>query len=248
MTDVEHFIEPIADFSKKPAPFMIEAFAWYLHEVKQKERFSTGEIGTCFDEAHITRPGNIASVVTKLCCKKPARVIRDAQGYRLHADTRKQLSALLPIRATSVKTTRVLNDLLSRVADPAQRAFLNEALVCFKNHAYRAAIVMAWNLAFSAVLDRIMASHLPAFNSQVGTNGFKHPIATRVDFELLKESQIIAIARAAHILGKESVKTLEEKLNKRNTAAHPSSVVVGAPTAEEVIFDLVENILLKQTL
>lgn len=248
MTDVEHFVEPIADFYKKPAPFMVEAFAWYLHEVKRKDRFSTADIGACFDEAHITRPGNIAAVIAKLVAKKPPRVIRDTSGFRLHADTRRQLGTLLPVRATSVKTTRVLNDLLAKVTDPAQKAFLNEALVCFKNQAYRASIVMAWNLAFSDVLDRILKSHLAAFNAQVGSHGFKHAITTRVDFELLKESQIITIARAAHVIGKETIKTLEEKLNKRNTAAHPSSVTVGAPTAEEVIFDLVENILLKPTL
>lgn len=248
MTDLEHFVEPIADFYKRPAPFMVEVFAWYLHEVKLKERFSTADIGACFDEAHINRPGNIAAVIAKLVAKKPARVIRDTSGFRLHADARRQLGNLLPIRATSVKTTRVLNDLLAKVADPAQRAFLNETLVCFKNQAYRASIVMAWNLAFSEVLDRFLASHLTAFNAQVGSHGFKHPITARVDFELLKESQVIAIARSAHIIGKETVKTLEEKLNKRNTAAHPSTVTVGAPTAEEVIFDLVENILLKPVL
>lgn len=227
---------------------MIEAFAWYLHEIQKQERISTGDLGTCFDKAHIPRPANIASSLAKLCDRKPARFIRDSKGYRLSVHARKELGELLPVRATTVRTTHLLTELLTRITDSAQKAFLQETLVCFKNHAYRAAIVMAWNLAFSDVLDRIFAKHLEAFNSQVGTHGFKHAIQNRSDFSDLKESQIITLARAAKILSKESMKILEEKLNKRNTAAHPSTVVIAVTTAEEVIFDLVENIILKPTL
>jgi hypothetical protein len=248
LKDIDQFVGQITDFSNKSAPFIIEAFAWYLHEVKQQDRLTSSHIGACFDAAHIPRPANIGSSLAKLCAKKPARLLKDSKGYRLTNAARSELGVLLPVRATTVKTTNVLNDLLSRVSDPAQKTFLGEALICYKYHAYRAAVVMAWNLAFSDVLDRILANHLVAFNGQIGTHGFKRAIGQRSDFEDLKEGQIITLARNAHILSKESVKTLEEKLNKRNTAAHPSTVVVSSATAEEVIFDLVENIILKQTL
>lgn len=58
-----------------------------------------------------------------------------------------------------------------------------------------------------------------------GTHNLRKPIGDRVDFEKLKESEIIKIAAAAGILGKESVKKLEETLGKRNTAAHPSTLL-----------------------
>lgn len=248
MSDLERFVEPIAGFSSKPAPYMIEVFAWYLHEVKRKERFQSGDIGPLFDEIHVSRPANIPQAITRLCEKRPPRVIRDGQGYRLHQDTRRELAVKLPQRATSVATTQLLNALLARVIDPAQKTILQETLLCFKHGAYRAAVVMAWNLAFSDVLDRILTRHLAAFNTGVGTHNLKKPIVDRVDFEKLKESEVIKIAAAAGILGKESVKKLEEKLGKRNTAAHPSTVVVSVATAEEVIFDLVENILLRPVL
>ena len=227
---------------------MIEVFAWYLHEVKRKDRFVSSDIAACFDAVHIARPANIPQAIARLAAKSPPRVLKDSKGYRLHQDARKKLGELLPQRATSVATTALLNDLLSRVSDPAQKVFLTETLACFKHHAYRAAVVMAWNLAFSDVLDRILLHHLAAFNTGVGTHNLKKPIVDRVDFEKLKESEVIKIAAAAGILGKESVKKLEEKLGKRNTAAHPSTVVVSVATAEEVIFDLVENIVLRQTL
>lgn len=122
-------------------------------------------------------------------------------------------------RVTSVVTTQLLNSLLDRVQDAAQKTFLTETLSCFKHHVYRASVIMAWNLAFSDVLDRILTNHLDEFNAQVGTHNFKKPITDRVDFEKLKESEVIKLAAAAGILDKESVKKLEEKLGKRNTRA-----------------------------
>jgi hypothetical protein len=244
MSDVLDFVAPIKDFSTRPTPFVIEAFSWYLHEVEQRAHLTSGDIGRCFDDAHLPRPANIASSLAKLCERKPARMIRDSNGYRLSIDVRTGLAALLPVRATSVKATRLLEDLTQRISQPMQKTFLEETLVCFRHGAYRASIVMAWNLVFSDLLDRVLEKHLPSFNSQVGTHGFKHPIRARDQFADLKESQIIAIARAARILSKEVAKVLEEKLSKRNTAAHPSTVAVSVTTAEEVIFDLVQNVLL----
>jgi len=249
LSDLQRFIDPIAGFDSKPAPYMVEVFAWYLHEVKQKERFQTSDMGPLFDEVHIARPVNISLILNRLCQKTPPRLIKDVKGFRLHQAARKDLSAKLPQRATAVATTMLLNDLLGRVTDPAQKTFLTETLVCFKHHAYRAAVIMAWNLAFSDVLDRILKNHLAAFNAAgAASHHQKKPIINRVDFEKLKESEVIKIAATAGILGKESVKKLEEKLGKRNTAAHPSTVVVSVATAEEVIFDLVENIVLRPVL
>lgn len=248
MKDITQFLEPLPDFSQRSAPFQIEAFAWFLHEVRHADYFSTADIRSCFEAAHVSPPANIAASIAKLESKKPARILRSAVGFRLSKDARAELSRLLPVRATAVKTTALLNELVSRVTDPAQKTFLAETLSCFKHHAYRAAVIMAWNLAFSDVLDRIISKHLAAFNTQVGTHNLKKPIIDRVDFEKLKESEVIKIAAASGILGKESVKKLEEKLGKRNTAAHPSNVVVSVATAEEVIADLVENIVLRPTL
>ena len=76
----------------------------------------------------------------------------------------------------------------------------------------------------------------------------RRPIQNRQDFADLKESDILKICRAARLISGETLKSLDEKLGKRNTAAHPSTVIVGTATAEEVIFDLVENILLKTAL
>lgn len=244
LNDVDAWTASIGDFSKKGIPTQTEIFAWYLHESQGKDRFSTTDIGSCFDKTHLPRPANIASTLTKLAAKKPARVIKDKQGYRLSAVARQDLQKAYPIRQSTAMTTKLLNDLLVRVTEKNNRAYLEEALICFGHKAYRGALIMAWNLTYSDVLDRIYATGLDKFNSQIGTHNFKRAVVNRSDFADLKESDVIKIARAAKLISGETLKLLEEKLGKRNSAAHPSGKVITVVSAEEFISDLVENVVL----
>ena len=109
---------------------------------------------------------------------------------------------------------------------------------------------MAWNLAYNHVLDYILEpARLAKFNAQRAKAFAKDKEVTkRSDFEDYKESRVLEIARGADILSAGTYKVLNEKLGKRNTAAHPSLIVVGNVTAEEVIHDLVENVILRASL
>lgn len=245
MKDVEHFVAPISGFSGKSAPYQIEVFGWFLHEVKGLEYFGTAEVRQCFEATHIPIPPNVAASLAKLVEKRPVRVIRNTKGYKLSSTVRSEMEKLLPIRATAVKTTALLNDLVDKISNTSHKVFLNEALVCFKYGAYRAAIVMIWNLAYSHVLDRIFGDHLAAFNAQRTKVSPKLPEVTRMtDFEDYGERQVIEICRGARIYDATVCKTLTERLNRRNSAAHPSSATILAPQAEDMITDLVNNVLL----
>jgi hypothetical protein len=249
VSDLAEFTRPIAGFSAKPESYKIKVFGWFLHSHGRKEHFSAAALNECFDKVHMSRPTNIHSLLSRMCGSRPATLLRDSRGYRLSATGRAEIENLLPVRSTSVVTTALLTDLADRIVDTNQRKFLDECLICFKNQAYRSAIVMAWNLAFSDVLDRILAGDLAKFNAQLVKVVHKSaPIGRRSDFEDYKESKVIEVARGAGILSASSAKVLSEKLNKRNAAAHPSSIVVASVTAEEVIHDLVENIILNPTL
>lgn len=245
MRDIEHFLAPIPSFNTKPAPFQIEAFGWYLHEMKGLEHFSTGDIRQCFEAVHLPQPPNIAASLAKILEKRPARAIRNAKGYKLASAARFDMAKILPVRASAVSTTALLNDLLGKITHSTHKVFLNEALICFKNHAYRAAIVMAWNLTYSHVIDRIFNNHLAAFNSQRMKVYPKLPEVTKLaDFEDYGERQVIEICRGARIFDATVCKTLTERLNRRNSAAHPSSATFLAVQAEDMITDLINNVLL----
>lgn len=244
MKDLSHFVAQVTGFVAKSAPIKIEAFAWYLHEVKLMEHFNPNDIRECFEAMHLPVP-NVAASLAGIMNKRPIRLIRNAKGYKLANASRAELQKLLPVRASTVATTALLRGLVDKIGRPEHKVFLIEALVCFQHGAVRAAIVMIWNLAYSHVVDRILSNHLVAFNAQRTKVNAKLPEVTKItDFEDYGERQVIEICRGARIFDATVCKTLTERLNRRNSAAHPSSAKFTPVQAEDMITDLVNNVLL----
>ena len=143
-----------------------------------------------------------------------------------------------------------LTELPAKIQISAERCYLEEALICFRNKAFRAAVVMCWNLAFDHLCEFVLKdpSRLAAFNTQLPKSFPKADIksvSNRDHFTALKEFQVLQICDSANIISKSLHKILKEKLERRNIAAHPSGTVTSQPTAEEFIRDLVENVVLK---
>jgi len=139
---------------------------------------------------------------------------------------------------------------LERLADCS--GHFDEALKCFEVGAFRAAIVMTWNLAYHHFCDFILTKRLSDFNARWPavfqghhSKGAK-AIAKMDDFgDLLKESEVIRIAKSASIISNDVARILDDKLGRRNSAAHPSGVKIEQLQAEEFIDDLVKNVVLK---
>jgi hypothetical protein len=145
-----------------------------------------------------------------------------------------------------------LLDLPKQVPDVGEREFLDEALKCFRASAFRAAIIMSWNLAYDHLLSFVLQHHLAAFNAQWPRSFSKQNAQARVQaitardhFAELKESEVLNICKAAGIISPDIWKIMDEKLGKRNSAAHPSGVVIGPPQAENFIHEIVNNVVLK---
>jgi len=125
---------------------------------------------------------------------------------------------------------------------------LQEALACYRVGAFRASIVMTWNLAYDHLRRWIMSdsNRLAALNAAILVRYPKKAltIALADDFDDLKESEILEACRTAKLLSKNVFDILKEKLGRRNKAAHPSSIVVSQHQADDTITDLVNNVLL----
>jgi hypothetical protein len=90
----------------------------------------------------------------------------------------------------------------------------------------------------------VLTKKLAEFNGQLPKTYPKADIsviATKEDFSELKESQVMQVCRSANITSKDVHKVLKEKLDRRNTYAHPSTITLAPQTAEEYIIDLVNN-------
>jgi len=116
---------------------------------------------------------------------------------------------------------KLLRELPAKVPGVAERAFLYEAIKCFEAGAYRAAIVMSWNLAYDHLLLWVLKNHLPAFNAEwPKTFPTKRLVAAkREDFGDAKEAHVLQVCRAAGFISADLKKMLDEKLDKRNSAA-----------------------------
>ncbi len=159
-----------------------------------------------------------------------------------------ELGGLYGAHPATVAASKLLNELPTQVPDLAQRAFLEEAINCYKVRAFRAAIVMTWNLAYDHLVRWIFAdpTRLVTLNSGFAKRFPREAITVSAsqDLEEIKESKVIEACGSAGLVSSNMLRILREKLTRRNMAAHPSAVVVAEPQANDVITDLVNNVVL----
>lgn len=121
-------------------------------------------------------------------------------------------------------------------------------MFCLKAKAYRAAIVMAWNLAYCHLCQWVVCEKLREFNtiltSHYKSKTKKHdPVKSRADVPE-GERFVIDVCHEAGLFSKDRLKTLKNGLDKRNLYAHPSTAKATAAIAAGHIEDLLVHIVL----
>jgi hypothetical protein len=243
-----NLVESVPNFVNWSHADKIKFFAWHLHHNCNKERFHPVDIRSCYEELHLQQPSNISSFFTSFSGKRRKELLKDRAGYFLPKPIRDELTEKYGRRPSSIQIDQLLNDLPAKITNISERVFLEEALLCLRAGAYRAAIVMTWNLAFDHLCELIITQHLSSFNTQLPITYPKariKTIKTKDDFENLKESEVLQVCRSANILSGSVKKILDEKLGRRNTSAHPSNVAITLLQAEDFISDLINNVVLK---
>lgn len=222
--------------------------AWFAEARQQRSSFDGVYMRQCFKDVGVDPP-DMSVYLPRLAAKKPPQLIKEKGAYRLSAAVRRALDTRLGGDPTVVAVTKTLSDLPSRVPDLAEREFLTEALNCYRVRAYRATIIMAWNLAYDHLVRWVFADsgRLSQMNKGIAT---KYPKKNLVltkpeDADELKESEFIEAARTGSLLDKNTAQILREKLGRRNMAAHPSRVTITQHSADDMITDLVANVILK---
>lgn len=243
-------VETISGFHDWSHTDKLKFFAWFLHTYQGKVHFQPREITNCFDSLNLARPNSPHRLLAALAEKKPPELLLKSQGYLLEGRVRKKYDQEFGQRDATIQIHALLKDLPAKISIPAERGYLEEALICFRHKAFRAAVVMCSNLAFDHLCEFILkdAARLAGFNLQLPKSYPKadlKSVSIRDHFTELKESQVITVCKSAHIVSGNVATILSEKLKRRNIAAHPSGVTTSEPTAEEFIKDLIENVVLK---
>lgn len=245
--ELSHLIH-IADYDSLTTRERIRLFAWYLHTFQEKAAFSTADILDCYRKIH-EKEAQASVYLTRMANYAQADVLRVKGGYKLVGKIRKALDDKYGTDAGTVQITKLLAELPSKIPNMAEKAFLEEALKCYRVQAYRAASVMVWNLAYDHLAGWIMADkrRLKKFNDAIPKRFPKKTlsVAVREDIEEFKEAEFIEVCATAGITTKNVTEILREKLKRRNAAAHPSNVIITQSQTDDTITDLINNVVLK---
>lgn len=248
MSSFADFASGQPGFYRKTAVDQILAFAWFAEANLGRSVFDGAYMRQCFKDAAI-EPPNMSVYLPRLVAKRPPQLIREKGGYRLDRAVKRTLDSRLGGNPTTAAVTKALLDLPSKIPDIAEKEFLTESLNCYRVRAFRASIIMVWNLTYDHLTQWIFSepARLASLNAAIsGRYSKKGLVITKVeDLDGLKESEFIESARAAKLIDKNTFQILEEKLRRRNMAAHPSRVIITQHSADDMITDLVTNVVLK---
>jgi hypothetical protein len=248
--EVQEFVALVPNFGGLSEPDKILHLGWYLHTERRQDRFDVPTMRKCFTDLHMEPPPRLARDMARLA--ERGTLLEDSSGYRLQLNARQALDRKYGGQPATVMVSQMLKDLVGKIPDQAERLFLSEALRCYRAEAFRATIVMTWNLAYDHLLRWVLAdpARLTAFNKSIflrigAKRGTGLVMAKREDFENLKESEVVDICGLAGLFTSGNTKkVLDTQLTKRNLAAHPSLLVIGQPNADDAIYDLVNNVVL----
>jgi hypothetical protein len=249
--ELSEFVVLVPDFMDLSQSEKVLHFSWYLHTQRKKDTIDQASVRACFKERHLEEP-NLSLLFRRLIGRRPKVVLGSRGGIKLEGKIRAEYDRKYGQHETTIAVSKLLKDLIGKVSDEAERLFLSETIKCYHVKAFRAAIVMAWNLAYDHLLHWILADkvRLASFNSKISAvigpkRGSGTVITNRESFEQLGEKEVLNICNNASLF--ESINTkkiLDIQLIMRNLAAHPSLVSIDAPQADDTISSLVNNVVL----
>jgi hypothetical protein len=252
---VEAFISRVEDFDQLGGRELVDYFVYYLTNERGRRGVSPGDVLAVFMAAGVPPYKRVRQYLheeTLRGRRNGPRYVRTGAGYSLARHVRAEIASRLRRQTPEGPVLRDLRDLARNLPESAERTFLEEAVRCFEVEAYRAAIVMAWIVTLDHLYGYILAHKLQSFNAALSQMKDRRVrtsnIASRDDFSDIPEGKFIEICRNARIISNDVRKILEQKLDTRNSAAHPSGVIITPVKASEFIHDLVHNVILKYQL
>jgi hypothetical protein len=156
---------------------------------------------------------------------------------------------VLPIDRSAVSD--MLRALEGTLREDHQKVILSDTIRCLECGAYRAAIVMGWNLAYEHLRQWIFKrkrSRLKQFNAVLvtrnrGPNEPYPPVTVYEDFFEIGERVVIDVAYKAKLFNKQTHQVLVHALTDRNHFAHPSFRRATAVSAAGYIENLILSVV-----
>lgn len=246
---VNRFYNSIEKSGDQSQAALVELFVYFLTVELGQEAATPRQVGDCFAACDLGVPKNVGARLSEGLKGKPPKYIKANGGYKLQRHMREALSSKLGAEKVTAQTSATLRGLEHKLSPGSDKDFLKETIDCFEAGANRATIVMAWILATDHLFTYILTHKLAEFNAVLSQNTDKSvkikEITQRDDFTEMKESKFIEFCRQAKIVSNDVRKILEQKLDTRNSCAHPSGITINKTKVIDFVEDLVENVVLK---
>lgn len=248
--NISDFYERLARFEGLSQSDQILRAAWFVQTSQKSHRFQPKDITGFFSQLSLSPP-NVHTNLARHCERKPATILWDRGGYYLEGKCFRALSDTLSIKLGVVQhiTSQSLHGLADKLGQVAQRSYLAETMNCYRAGAFRASVVMAWNLAYDHLTRWLITepARLSAFNASLSV---KYPktsslISSLDNMSGVKEFAVVETAHHANLINKHMNDLLKEKLKRRNAAAHPSDLIITQAQADDMITDLINNVIAK---
>jgi hypothetical protein len=168
--------------------------------------------------------------VSSLLAGSNGRAVRTENGWELRADGREYVAQLAgPAASTPVpRVAAGLRSHLPKITNPETAAFVEEAIRCYEQKLYRAAVVFSWVGAISLLYQEVVKKRLAAFNVEATRRNNKWKAAsTSDDLARMKEKDFLDILDHLSVIGKNVKQELENCLTLRNGCGHPNSLLIG---------------------
>lgn len=250
MSGLSEFISAHDSFYRQSGVEQILTVAWFLEARESRRSFASAHMRKCLREVGV-EPPDLSVYLPRMARKSPPQLMKEGDGFRLSGKVRRELDKRYGGDPTVTRVSQILTDLPAKIPNITERAFLMETLNCYRVGAFRAATVMAWNLAYDHLTKWAVSSpeRLAALNDGIkGKMQGKAIVAkTQADLIDLGERRTVECCQVGGLIDKNQTEILLEKLKRRNAAAHPSNVVIGQHQVDDTISDLVNNVVLALT-
>lgn len=180
--------------------------------------------------------------------KQTKNAIYLPNGWTVTEACRKSLvdRGLLNPSGVLTPVTEALEKYLTDVRDADRARFVEEAIQCVKNKAYRSAIVLTWVGALYLLYQHVLTNKVSEFNQETRRRFPKWKDAADVDdLATLKEAEFLNILEHIGVLTKAQQKELQNCLDRRNTAGHPNSTSFEEVTVGAHIHELISKVYAK---
>jgi len=242
---VDALIQKIGDFDLLTQKEKVKYISYFHCVSNMTEAFGPSDVDDYFDQLFLEKPSNIPRELLALASGKPPVLLKKGNKYSFQRSAKKQLDDIFFENKHTVETSTMLRALIPKTKTQEQRQFLEEAITCLEVKTFRASIIMTWLLTMDVLFEYVISSRLQDFNDELKKRNKKKFVSCKSDFEEFKESEIIEVMKSSGIISKEQRKLLDEKLDIRNSAAHPNSTTFREIKVVTYIQEVVEEIVFK---